>query len=76
MGQQGDFVLIPTADGYTWDIPAGPMTIHYTATVKNGKWREVGDRIMPGRDPVRFFEMNLVRVGDSNWPGAGAIGPK
>lgn len=76
MGQQGDFVLTPTADGYTWDIPAGPMTIHYTATVKNGKWREVGDRIMPGREPVRFFEMNLVRVGDSSWPGAGAISPK
>lgn len=76
MGRQGDFVLTPRADGYTWDIPAGPMTIHYTATAKDGKWREVGDRIMAGRDPVRFFEMNLVRVGDSNWPGAGAISPK
>jgi len=75
-GFHGDFVITPTADGYVWEIPAGPMTIRYTATVKDGKWREVGDRIMPGRDPVRFFEMNLVRVGDSDWPGAGAISAK
>ena len=75
-GYQGDFVITPTADGYTWEIPAGPMTIRYTAVVNDGKWREVGDRIMPGRAPVRFFEMNLVRVGDSDWPGAGAISPK
>jgi hypothetical protein len=75
-GYQGDFVITPTVDGYTWEIPAGPMTIRYTAVIKDGKWREVGDRIMPGRPPVRFFEMNLVRVGDSDWPGAGAISPK
>ena len=75
-GQVGDFVLKPTADGYVWDIPAGPMTIRYTAVIKNGNWLEVGDRILPGREPVRFFEMNLKRVGDTNWPGAGAIPPK
>lgn len=73
MGQAGDFVIKPTADGYTWEIPAGPMTIHYTAVIKDGTLREVGDRIMPGKEPVRFFEMNLKRVGDSDWPAAGAI---
>jgi hypothetical protein len=72
-GQVGDFVLKPTADGYVWEIPAGPMTIRYTAVIKNGGWLEVGDRILPGREPVRFFEMNLKRVGDTNWPAAGAI---
>lgn len=76
MGQVGDFVLKPTADGYVWEIPAGPMTIRYTAVIKNGGWLEVGDRILPGRDPVRFFEMNLKRVGDGDWPAAGAIPPK
>lgn len=75
-GNVGDFVLTPTADGFTWEIPAGTMTIRYTATVKDGAWREVGDRIMPGKDPVRFFEMNLKRVGDTTWPAAGAISPK
>ena len=73
MGQAGDFVIKPTADGYTWEIPAGPLTIRYTAVIKDGTLREVGDRVMPGKDPVRFFEMNLKRVGDSDWPAAGAI---
>lgn len=75
-GQAGDFVIKPTADGYTWEIPAGPMTIRYTAVIKDGTLREVGDRIMPGKEPVRFFEMNLKRVGDTDWPAAGAIAPK
>jgi hypothetical protein len=72
-GQVGDFVIKPTADGYTWEIPAGPMTIRYTAVIKDGTLREVGDRIVPGKDPVRFFEMNLKRVGDTDWPAGGAI---
>ena len=75
-GYHGDFVITTTADGYTWEIPAGPTTIKYTAVIKDGKWREVGDRLVPGRPPTRFFEMNLVRVGDSDWPGAGTINPK
>src|SRR5216684_3450281 len=76
MGNVGDFVLALTSNGYTWDIPAGPMTIHYTAVIKDGVWSEVGDRIVSGKDPVRFFEMNLKRVGDTDWPAAGAISPK
>ena len=75
-GNVGDFVLTPSADGYVWEIPAGPMIIRYTAVVKEGAWHEVGDRIMSGKDPVRFFEMNLKRVGDTSWPAAGAIGAK
>ncbi len=76
MGQVGDFELKPTADGYTWEIPAGPVTLRYTAVIQAGTWREVGDRIVPGKEPVRFFEMNLKRVGDTNWPAGGAVPPK
>jgi hypothetical protein len=68
LGMVGDFALTLTDDGYTWEIPAGPVTIRYRATVGDGKWREVGDRIMPGQDPIRFFEMDLTRVGDTDWP--------
>jgi len=75
-GQVGDFVFTPTADGYVWEIPAGPMTIRYTAVIKDGTLKEVGDRIVPDKEPVRFFEMNLKRIGDTNWPAAGAISPK
>lgn len=31
-GRAGDFEITPTADGYTWEIPAGPMTIRYTGS--------------------------------------------
>jgi hypothetical protein len=75
-GQAGDFVFTPTSDGYVWEIPAGSMTIRYTAVIKDGGLREVGDRIMPGKDPIRFFEMNLKRIGDTNWPAGGAVSPK
>jgi hypothetical protein len=75
-GQVGDFALRPTPEGYVWEIPVGAMTIRYTAVIKGGTWREVGDRIMPGKEPVRFFEMNLNRVGDTDWPAAGAVSPK
>jgi len=72
-GRAGDFPLTPTTDGYVWEIPAGPGKIRYTAVIKSGSWREIGEQVMPGRDPVQFFEMNLKRVGDSSWPGAGAV---
>jgi hypothetical protein len=75
-GQVGDFALKLTSDGYVWEIPAGPATIRYTAIIKNGAWQEVGDRIVPGQEPVRFFEMNLTRVGDTTWPAAGVVPPK
>ncbi|MEP6637232.1 MAG: DUF1579 domain-containing protein, partial [Acidobacteriota bacterium] len=45
-GQVGNFVIKPTSDGYEWEIPAGPMTIRYTAVIKNGTLREVGDRML------------------------------
>jgi hypothetical protein len=76
MGSAGDFPVTLTPDGFSWTIPAGPATIRYNAVVKDGTWTEVGDRVEPGKDPVRFFEMRLVRVGDSDWPGANAVSPR
>ena len=76
MGNAGDFELKLTPAGYIWEIPTGPMTIRYIATIKDGAWLETGDRITPGREPVRFFEMNLKRVGNTDWPAGGTIPPK
>ena len=76
MGDAGDFPVTLTADGFTWSIPAGPTTIRYNAVVKDGTWTEVGDRTVPGKDPARFFEMRLTRIGASDWPGVGAIAPQ
>ena len=75
MGNVGDFAFVPTPDGYTWSIPAGPMTIRYSAVIKDGRLHEVGDRIRAGQEPVRIFEMTLERIGDSTWPAAGAVSP-
>jgi hypothetical protein len=76
MGNAGDFVLTPTEDGYVWEMPAGPSTIRYTTVVKDGTWKEVGDRLKPGNEPVQFFEMTLGRVGDTDWPVGGAVPPR
>ena len=73
MGLAGDFAFTPSDSGYVWEIPAGPATIRYTCTVKAGHWREVGQRLVPGQEPTPFFEMNLVRVRDTDWPAAGAV---
>jgi hypothetical protein len=75
MGQAGDFPLTLTPDGAVWTIPAGPATIRYTITAKDGVWREVGERVVEGQPPMAFFEMTLKRIGDSTWPAAGAIPP-
>jgi hypothetical protein len=74
MGYAGDFPLQVKPDGYVWEIPAGPGAIlRYTATIGNGAWREVGDRIVGAAPPMRIFEMNLKRVGDTGWPAADPV---
>jgi len=75
MGRAGDFPMTLTPTGAVWTIPAGPATLRYTITAKDGTWHEVGERVVEGQPPVQFFEMTLKRVGDSSWPTAGAIPP-
>lgn len=77
LGHHGDFALTLIDHGYVWEIPAGPgATIKYTMTLKNETWNEVGDYVAGGQPPRRIFEMNLQRVGDTDWPQAGSILPK
>ena len=73
-GYSGVFPFRPTADGYVWEVPAGPGAIvRYTATISDGAWREVGERVAGTAKPVQIFEMNLRRVSDTDWPAAGAV---
>lgn len=73
-GYSGVFALRPTADGYVWEVPAGPgAIIRYTATIRDGAWREIGERIAGDAPPVQIFEMNLRRVGDSAWPAGDPV---
>ncbi|MDP1632322.1 MAG: DUF1579 domain-containing protein [Caulobacter sp.] len=74
MGRSGDFPLEPTADGYVWSIPAGPgAVVRYTAVIKNGAWREIGEYVAGDQPPRQIFEMNLTRIGDTDWPNGGAV---
>jgi hypothetical protein len=75
-GRGADVPVTVTADGFLWEIAVGPLTIRYTATVKDGTWHEVGERVTVGGGPVKFFEMTLKRIGDTDWPAAGAVPPK
>jgi hypothetical protein len=72
-GHAGNFPLTLTDHGFKWDIKAGPATMHYTATIKQSTWHEVGVRELPNGKQVKFFEMTLKHVGDTDWPGAGAV---
>jgi hypothetical protein len=77
LGHYGDFELTLTDRGYTWEIPAGPNAkIHYTMTFKDGVWNEVGDYVAAGQPPRRIMEMNIKRIGGTDWPQAGTIAPK
>lgn len=76
-GRAGDFPIVPTATGFTWEIQAGPeMKIAYEAIVKDGVWTETGTRIPKSGPPVKFIEFSVTRLRDSSWPAAGAVPPK
>lgn len=76
-GRQGDYRFERTETGFIWEMPVGPdANILYTATVQDGVWHEVGDYIRDGGEPMRFFEMTLNRVGDSDWPAGGSVSPQ
>ena len=53
--------------GARMGILAEPLTIHYAAVTKDGMWHEMGDRILPGKEPVFIFEKNLKCVRDQDW---------
>jgi hypothetical protein len=73
-GRTGEFALTVLPDGFAWETPAGPgAVVRYTATVMGDAYREVGERIAPGQAPVRVFEMDLRRLGDTDWPAANPV---
>ena len=74
MGFVGDHPLTVRPDGFSWSHPMGPgVTMRYNATVANGEWHEVGERVVEGQPPVRTVELRVRRIGDSDWPQAGAV---
>lgn len=77
MGYAGDYPLTVRPDGFSWSHPAGPgATIRYTATVKEGQWHEVGERVAGNSPPVKTVELHVRRTGAGGWPEKGAVSPR
>lgn len=72
-GNRGVFPLMPTSNGFKWEIKSGPMLVRYEAVIKDGRWTETGDHIVDGKPPFRMYEMTLDRLRDSEWPKGGAV---
>lgn len=76
-GRNGKFPISLTKDGFAWETPGpGGATIRYEATVKDGKWHEIGTFEREGGPGFQFIDMEVVRLGDSVWPAAGAVAAK
>ena len=72
-GRAGTFAMTRTATGYIWETPAGPgATMRYEAIFKGDTWTQTGRYMREGAPPAEVFSMTLKRVGDTDWPAAGA----
>jgi hypothetical protein len=72
-GRVGDFPIQIHDDVITWRLVAGPATIEYKTTIRNGTWHEIGTRAIGNQPPVTFIEMTLTRLGDTGWPAGDAV---
>ena len=68
LGRGGEFKFEVRSDGYAWEVEYPGGKVRYVATITGDKFREVGHTHMQGREPMQTFEMNLVRVSDTDWP--------
>jgi hypothetical protein len=73
----GTFPL--TVDGRVlhWERPAGPDAIvRFTIDLtQDGRWHEIGEYLAHGKPAYKIIELNLSRIGDTDWPRAGTVRP-
>ena len=75
-GRSGKFPFAVTDKGFDWKVPLpNGATIQYSAILADGKWVEIGSYVGQGTPPVEFAKLDVQRVGDTDWPAAGAVGP-
>jgi hypothetical protein len=75
-GYAGDYAFEVRPDGFAWTLQAGAATVRHTAVIRDGRWTEIGERLVDGQPPQRIFEMTLQRLGDTDWPAGGAVGSR
>jgi hypothetical protein len=72
----GIYPFFVTDTGFAWEMPAGPdAKMRYTIDIKDGRWLEVGQYIKTGKPPVTTITLDVKRLGDTDWPAAGAVTP-
>jgi len=69
------FRLADSGTGYLWSLGSGDG-IHYTGTLKDGVWHELGESGGKSRPTTWMSEMTVRRVSATEWPEAGAILPE
>lgn len=80
-GRSGTFPMTIGEMGYEWSIPAGPgARMVYRAQVAVGMdgdtWTSTGTFEREGGPVFETFSMTLTRIGDTDWPAAGALAPQ
>jgi hypothetical protein len=77
MGFAGNYPLTVLPDGFSWSHPDRPgSVVRYRATIKDGEWHEVGERVAGNAPPVKTVELRVRRTGASAWPQAGEVKPR
>jgi hypothetical protein len=63
-GQEGDYLIEPTENGYRWTLDAhGGRKVRFTAIFEGDTWTERGEGSQDGETWQPFFEMSLRRKG-------------
>ena len=65
------------ANGFEWEVPAGPKaTMHFKAVVEGGVWTETGDLVGSDGQPRRTFEMKVRKLRPTSWPAGKPVAYK
>lgn len=73
-GRAGTFPFEPTETGFVWSTPAGPNArMQYTATIVGDNWSQIGEYVPANGQARQMFEMNLTRIGPTDWPQADGV---
>lgn len=75
-GNAADVPIVPTSNGFYLEYGDGSATVRFTVSVNSGRWNEIAERRAPNEAPVRFLQLDLARVSDTDWPAAGAVPPR
>ncbi|MEM6476444.1 MAG: DUF1579 domain-containing protein [Pseudomonadota bacterium] len=65
-----------TETGFEWGLDNGPVKMTYEAVIDGDDWTEIGYMQFGDAPRQKFLEMKLKRIGDTDWPAEGAVGPE